>query len=573
MKKFLIVIISLGIAASVLFYVIHNNILTVSPGKVSKPSVAVLPFSVSGAAESGQYALILGNFADAVANQLGQSNKWTVLESGRKDMLEEELANNQVLPAAIKDEESSKDQTPVALAATYPSANYILFGQINGFEVKPQRRQSSGGLSKRVNRIRSFIDVRIVNVRTREWLVARTIAIDELLPDNSSAETQINTAIQIAAGQVVDALLLAYAGEFNVIDVRAEGDGSLVSFSGGSAQGVRVGMIFPAVSNDTLQTAAKVKVIEVRTEMSIAKVLEGVPESGHRVLAKPLLPESRQADSQSISMAIGGFFSPLSKEDSFIPSDILNEMELQIKSDFQRYGGIKVKEDRNGVIRKMLSQQMLDDLSKGRDPGLPMGSLSGVDYLFFAMVGPVEFIESEQSKTEMFGTTVTNKKPTKGVMNAMVYLVDVNSGEYVASRKVKAVSTIDINEPGSSSVSKLSEDFTRQVFAAIMLEIRPLSVIATVNNLAVLNHKQEVGITIGDRFVAMTKGETVVDEFTQTNLLRVGGAVIGELEVVGFDAAGWAQAKLLSGKLPEKGALLKASQAITEKKKTRKLTW
>jgi curli biogenesis system outer membrane secretion channel CsgG len=473
--------------------------------------IAVVPFSASGNAESGQYALLLSNFSNALATQFSAASDWQVVESERLDALETEQAfeappppaappsaSEPSTPGADADTEGSAAskipspqpvQSAAKWAAKFPSADYVLIGRINGFDVRPFDARTGGAtLARRENRVQSRIEVRIVDVHTRAWVAARSVRIDERLTDDSAAETQINQAMSLAADQVVRAVLRAVAGERE-----------------------------PA------------QLVESNSE------------------APPEGTEPR--------IAIGRFFVAGSDPESRVGGTLMDQITQELLLNFHQYSGLRVVEDRSGNIKDLLTQQMLEDLSKGRDPGLPMGSLHGVDYLIFGSIGGHDVVDGRREVTQMFGATLVKDVPPQMLFDGTIYILDVSRGEYTVGGSL----SLDVDLRGqtaSRAMATAARSIASDMFVKTMLQIRPLSVVDVKTGDIVLNHTSAVGLAVGDRFTAMSRGTDRFDSGTQTWLRNVGGQRLGELEISSFDAGGWAHAHLVEGELPPVGALL-----------------
>ncbi len=242
--------------------------------------------------------------------------------------------------------------------------------------------------------------------------------------------------------------------------------------------------------------------------------------------------------------------------------------------DFHKYSGLRVVEDRTGNIKDLLAQQMLEDLSKGRDPGLPMGSLHGVDYLIFGSIAGYDLVEGRRETTRMFGTAVVTEVPPKAIFDGTVYVLDVSRGEYMTASNLSL--EVDLQgQTAARAVAGVARGIADKMFSSTLLQIRPLSVVDVHEDDVVLNHTGAAGIAVGDRFTAMTRGVDRLDPNTKTWMHNVGGQRLGELEVSGFDAGGWAHARAVKGSPPPAGSLLvRADETTTrETKSARKLTW
>jgi len=580
---------------------------------LSGVTVVVAPFQTTGNAESGQYALQLQGFSQVLESELGAVSDWTIVEANREGLLLDEL-NKLTLNAQtdtentsrvhqhsdskdasdIKDTSDIKDikwlgrffnhssdslkaSQSAAVLAAYPEADYMLLGQIKGFDIAPERNRSVG-LSHRVNRIRSSIHVQVVDVQSRQWLASRTISIDKRLNDNSAAETQIEQAMQLAAQDVVSGLLLATAKALAITQLNQ--DQGIASMNGGAAQGVQKGMRFQvfSASNDANEITRRsvVEVIDVLPNSAVVNIIEGQVDLGYQIIPQPLL-ETNMASIPPIRLSIGGVFASSAQAQQGIGTQLSQLLQLKLKVAFQNYGDIEVMEKHTSIIKSAINQQVLDDLSKGREPGLPLGSLRGVDYLVFGTVSHVGYRPAKTEQQQLFGSDVTQTQKAVGEMDATVYMIDVNSGNYAIADSLNVDVDMEAALASPRLLGELSEKLAQQMFTALILKARPLAVALLLDDDVVLNHKAAAGLKKGDRFAAMTAGQTVIDPSTGVELSGVGGRTLGELEITYFDAAGWAHAKLIDGTLPDVGALLThknqgraASSAVSTK---RQLNW
>ena len=556
-------------------------------------TIAVPPFEMAGSAATGQYALQLGNFSDAVASQFGSKLDWTVVEYSREGFLENELERNRLPSVTIPaneggDSESIDGQALLAVEEVitrYPAADYLLLGKINGLDVTPVRASNTTTLSRRLNRIRSTIDVRIVDVSNRQWLVNRTVVVDEVLEDNSSAETQIEAAIEVAAARVVNAALRAYYREFVIIDEDTSVEERRLGISAGSNQGVEPGLFFKALSENIAASSSVLEIIEVRPDSSVARVVSGSPQIDDRIASlavdapESLISATHLSTNKTLDIAFGGIADRTI--DSAHSESVVATLEDKAQLYLQQMDGISVSAKRDWRADAVLSEQMLDDLSKGREPALPRGTLTGSDYLIFVSLDYVGYEQQQTHEYEAFGTTISDRKKARGKVDATLYILDVVTGDYVAGSERLSKSWELESDDFTQQLPELVDKLAQTLSAEAMLSIRPLQVSAISGTDIILNHKRSAGLVIGEQFAASRAGADVFDEHTQTTLRNVGGIEFGRLELIGFDNAGWGKARLVSGVMPEPNALLArvdadapqtATESATESSK-RKLNW
>jgi curli biogenesis system outer membrane secretion channel CsgG len=547
---------------------------------IEEPRIAIAPFRVTGAAESGQHALLLSNFPNVLAAEFGARSRWQVMESERVNVLEEEQRLEmppeppvQAEPVVDAEGDAGDDTPPAesaaAWAATFPAADYVLIGQIRGFDIGPEDGRAAGQtLARRVNRAQFRVDVRIVDVRTRGWIASRSVHVNEKLDDESASESQINRAMDIAAKKVVTAVLLVVAREFQVTEVA---DGS-IRLNGGAEQGLVPGQSFKVFG---AAQPARIEIVEALPEYAVAKLLEGVAQTGDRVPAQPLEAlDGAETPAPKISrVAIGSIVS--GGADVNRPETQLLGLQLraELKARFQNYSGLRVVETDPGIVDEMVGQQLLEDLSKGRDPGQPLGTLHGVDYLILGSVNAYQLVDGRRTVTQMFGTTLVQDLPPQALFDGRFHVLDVNSGEYMSAVAVSA----DVDLRGLS-IQRALNDASRAIGAAafgnLLLSLRPLAVQAVGDGRVVLNHQRAAGLAVGDRFIVMTPGEDHIDPSTGARMRNVGGREIGRLTIEGFDAGDWAYASMEGVELPPVGArLVRESEVNSPREKVREINW
>jgi curli biogenesis system outer membrane secretion channel CsgG len=560
------------------------------PVSVAEPRVAIVPFRTSGNAESGQYALLLSNFNNVLAAEFGSRSRWQVVESERLNALEDEqkleapppppaAAAETVAPAESPTESAEGQAEPAELApppaeavewaATFPSADYVLLGQIRGFDVGPVDGRAEGeSVARRVNRIRSRIDVRIADVRTRTWIASRSVTIDERLPDDSAAETQINRAMDIAARKVVTDVLLAVAREFNVTDAT---DGK-ITLSGGAEQGVEAGQTFRAIGAGNTPSS-RIEITESFPGYSLARLVDGKVQAGDRVPAVALVAATSNASTVEAPRIAIGHFIPVGVDPKSASASLLSaQLGQDLTARFHQYSGLRVVESDSEAQKALMGQQFLEDLSKGRDPGMPKGSLHGVDYLIFGTFNAFDATPGRREVTQMFGATLVNDYPPQMVFDGRVYILDVNSGEYITNADL----SLDVDLRGQTPNRMLAEVarvIGAEAFATTILQIRPLAVVEAREGRVILNHTRAAGLAVGDRFTVMTKGTDRRDPNTRVLMRNVGGREIGTLTIGGFDAGGWAYASADGVEMPPADALLIRQSAEQAEEPSRKINW
>jgi hypothetical protein len=265
-----------------------------------------------------------------------------------------------------------------------------------------------------------------------------------------------------------------------------------------------------------------------------------------------------------IRVAMGSFYLSTTSGQEALDTEFALQVTSQVKVALQNYGGLAVVEDQNytDAIQQILSQQFLDDLSRGREPGLPLGTLRGVDYLIFGMLENFSIAEVGHQTQSLFGIEFFSETPNVLQLDATVYLVDVVTGEYAAASNV----AVDLPFAGDNLERFLNSEigvaFGNELTAQLLREIRPLAVLTTVNDTVVLNHKNSIGLKVGDRFEVYSNGQSVVDPSTNTVFSNVGSTRIAEIEITAFEPSGWAHARVVEGEMPSAGDLIIPSQEL-----------
>jgi curli biogenesis system outer membrane secretion channel CsgG len=536
-----------------------------------RPTLVVAPFAQTGEAESGPYALALMGITSAVAAEFGSRTDWSVMESDRVTTLEEELdyAGQEVLieESVSLDIEggeyaelagaSMTMMTSVELARVFPTADYVLIATVNGYDVAPVRQGGGAALSGRKNRIRSSIDFRIVATETREWVASDTIVLDKVFDDDSRSETQVNAFMRHAATELTTQALRKLAGELVIEGVEDSADKQIVRVSGGSAAGMRVGDRYRVAAGSLSTPATNIEITEVFPSYAVAENAGALLTAGSTFT--PVLVQENVATTAGIGPVRVGLMPCLDKNVRAYAAPYAVTVRNRLALYLQDYDGVEVVENRDVIRDKALGEQLLDDLSKGREVGLPLGSLRGVDYLIVCNIESINATAGSSTVETVYGVDVVNKKDGQLRTRGSAYVIDVNSAVRVGSSSVDSVALLD---PSDTELVDAADQLAQSMFGALMLDLRPLAIAQVASGRLTLNHKQSVGIPVGALFDVYSPGEDVVANGEM--LQGLGGMNVGRLRVTGFDAVGWIQAEMMSGGSVEAGFLLRPADDTSD---------
>lgn len=577
-----------------------NNALEKTP----EGTIAIGKFRVTGNAQSGPYALKLFKIDRFIADEFAQISAWRIVESERKNELLTERGeiNNtptrtdQFIDNGITALESKlfgevdKVDTPVTKEYLngYPAADYILVGQMDGFDfdidrqthlVKTQSGQEvAATLNSRAYIAQSTISLRLINVENREVVVAKRIFFRDKITSSANMESHVNEVLKRMASRLVAETLLSLAGDIQVAGINE--DGTLL-LNRGSQSGLKKDMVMnlkrqgewvkDPVTGDNLSKSSHeigtIVILSVTDKTAVVKY-SGADRPNVEDLAVFDNTEFNKQDKgfQPVRMAVGTVkfsdTSPKAPDAKYLDS-LSEEIEQGLAQQLNGKLGIKIVDQESQRIRDMLAQQMLSDLNQGREPGLPLGTLRGVDYLVFMSIVRSELTlpKKETVFLEVLDQSVDQIKSGKGYIKAYVFLQDVNTAETAARTEIKIHKQFKKELTAEKAWSELVEVLLSKVNRSILTQLRPLQVLSNANNSILLNHGKEV-LKIGDVLTVFGKGETIVDPYTGQRINSVGSVQVAELNVTQFQPGGYALAELTSGTLPEVGM----SVSINKKK-------
>ncbi len=571
-----------------------NNALEQTPGG----SIAIGKFRLTGSAQSGPYALKLFKIDRYIADEFAEISAWTIVESERKkEVLQEarEIKTNQPSRSSQLIEQgldklenyvfgekvTTKSTVPKEIINYYAAADYLLVGQMDGFDFDIDRQtnlvQAQGGqevaatLNSRSYIVQSTISLRLIKVDGGEVVLAKRIFFRDKITSSASMETQVNEALKSMASRLVSETLLSLAGDIQVAAINM--DGTLL-LNRGRQSGLKPGMTLdlkrqgeivkdPVTGEDLTRTSHKIGVVVIQstTDNTATAKYTGNDTTMVKDLAVFDNTEFKKQDKgfQPIHMAIGTV--TFTDNSPFAPQhgqreSLIQEIEQGLAQNLNGKLGIKIVDQHSQHIKDMLAQQMLSDLNQGREPGLPLGTLRGVDYLVFMSIVRSEAFAPKKQKVylEVLGESVDQIKQGKGYMKAFVFLQDVNTAETAARTEVKFHKVFKKEITPSQAWSELIEGLLVSVNRSIFTQLRPLQVLSNTNsNSILLNHGKDV-LAQGDELIVYGQGETVLDPYTGQRISNVGSVEMGRMKVTGYQANGYAMAALMSGDIPAVGS-------------------
>lgn len=561
-------------------------------------TLAIGQFRFSGSAESGQYAPHLFKLNRVIGQEFAQISGWNVLEKEYLDQAE----NNKFL-TKVWDKVFDENSTPPVPKVV--GADYILIGEMDGFDVSINyggaiNQVGSEKVVATVGRrswvVRSRVSMRIVDTKNQQWLDNQVLIFEEIVADEGSAESQINAAMALIGEKIASSALLSISGAPKVAQLDQD---STIIFNRGSQHGIVKGMIFDLcrVDNELKDPETgemitvsgrrytSAEIVEVSSSSSVAKYLgEILPEVGDtgKLAQKKVDPILAAAAQRNIRVAMGGFHSTgLAKVLSSRIPGLTDSLDATIGTRLGKQPGIRLVDQDASRIKQLLAQQMLTDLSKNRQPALPLGTLTGTDYLVFGNLVSLD-ISKLSSGLSQHEPELEDLMPTIGELHAFLYLQDVNTGENILGEEIKIKKRFKSSEQEfRKRVNILFDALAVTASKRFLFGIRPLRVAWVGLDSVLLNHGADAEIKIGDIFEAFTAGENQIDPYTGAIMQGMGAQLVGRLEVTGFSPQGWATAKCIAGNLPEKGVQLRSLSIKIEPKQqqqkvkaqSRQLNW
>ena len=533
------------------------------PDVLSKgKTLAIGKFQLSGSAQTGQYARQLYKVDRLLAQELARVKQWQIVETDRiNELLSESDSGSkkpgqldQLLNRLVNEAISEIGQgEPVALQSDdpideLPKADYLLVGEMDGFDVYyDDSAQSIKGVTRtlqtRTRRARSHISFRVVDVKNRKWLISHSRNIEIILPDDRNAESQVDLALSTMVKEAIATI--------------------------GQEETLQLASATAPQSSTTAGAAAA-----SGTGMRPVKVAFG----GFSILHPDYDAERGAFTPKGATTAISAAkVGRLSFGELMTMKSITPELEAMISHRLNTAAGLKIMEQDARRIKSLLAQQVLTDLSKGRQPGLPMGTIQGADYLVFGTIYDLRMMVTTPRFVE--GVAMNRGgKPHSGKSRLHLYMQDVNTGENVLSQELNIDFSLKGIKTKEDGLAALLTHIADQSLHNFLLSLRPMEVLSAAQNMLLINHGEMAGLSVGDELLIYNKGTKVVDPYTGVTMTGVGSTQVGTARIRGFSVSGWAEADLLTGTeilpgYPIKLATPNAQATEQEKPKIMKPAW
>lgn len=212
-------------------------------------------------------------------------------------------------------------------------------------------------------------------------------------------------------------------------------------------------------------------------------------------------------------------------------------------------------------VDQLLTEQLAQALTEGRDLASAMGTLKGVDYLVYGSLASFS-VEDDTLKLPRSGRSFKRKI---GYVEGNMRIVDTRSGDIMESRKVAVKTPVDANAEGSRIVTALADAYAEQVVLILMNVIYPIKVAAVGSDGTVyVNRGNDGGLFAGETLDAFRPGKPILDPDTGVQL-GVEEAFIGKLAIDEVEDAR-SKGKLLTGTGLSKGDILKRTIENKEKR-------
>ena len=483
MKKIICILAIVGMMAGCDFFASLNE-------DDHKKTLAVGKFKLSGSAQTGQYAMQLQGIGERLAGALAVKEGWQVVESDRITELvkEQSYSNDADFTDTLSRLVGEKPGADTAIFdGSFPSADYILVGEMRGLDVSYKNSPSlvGGGVKALNNRervLRTQLSYRIVDVKSRSWFYSQDKVIEVAVLDVGSAESQIEKALNEVMAKAVVTL--------EVVDESAS--------------------------------------------------LSAKTDNQETVFSEP------------IRLAFGGlnFAKPTSRY-----LDV-NELEQKLTYILNNVSGLQVINQDAKQLKQLINQQALTDFSKDRVPGLPAGTLTGVDYLVFGSIYDYSVVEKKKRYNASYdiytggGYDVT--------LRMYLYLQDVNTAQYATNHKLELSFSLEDNKSDIDYIAL--ERLSNQAISKLLTTIRPLEILHVSADSVLLNHGKYAGLNINDKLTVSSVGEVVVDKYTGSPIANVGAKKLGVIKIVSFNPVnGLASATLVDSDIAGLSAGLKLS--------------
>jgi len=504
----------------------------------AQKTIAIGKFQLKGKITQSQYADILADFRSYIDDQFSKNSTFKVIN---KSNLDEILSAN-----GVYEEKSSFDFknfefiTEKVKKNKQFNAEYVLFGEIKNFELDKLRgsKLNNGeiaNLSKKEMVLDSYVSIALIHIKTQEIVAKENIQIRETLQDVSSSNTLISNALNLLADKIVSKLLLSMTKEIKVISIQNDE----VVLNKGRQNGIKKGMSFDIFNIKNIEgytTQEKIATVKIkRSDKKISfATLENIiqlPQKGN--LARHIENKKKGFLEEKIRIAIG---ETIIERSNVKTSALSNYINRDMEYVFSQNRAFVVTNNNKSQTNKILAQQILDELSKGRETGLPLGSLRGVDYLVF---NTIEYIEFNNKKVKIeflksLGLAHAKTQKAKAKLSGYTYLVDVNTGNKVASIPVVIQHEFSPKESLFEILMKyLSQKFVTVASYQLFNQISPLRIVRINGMSVLLNGGKNIGIKIGNVYTVYSKGEMITDNKTGQSYMS-GGMPVAKIRIDSF---------------------------------------
>lgn len=532
-------------------------------------TIAIGKFQLSGNASKSQYAELLEGFRTYMNDAFAKHGNYKVINKQRVD---EVIETNEVYESIKIKKRGDKVSGKAVNKYEEANAEYVLLGEIKNFSVDKLRGSKLNNgtvatISKKNMVVDSYLSVSLIHVKTQEIIANENLKIRKLLEDTGNSDTLISDALETLSNEVVSKLLLSLTGEIKVLSIQ---DNQVV-LNKGSSNGLQKAMSFDIYTpteisgHKSQKKVATVTIERTDKEISFATLsnIIALPKGGD--IAK--IVESKKAEfvKEKIRVAIGDVI--ISESNIRRNNQLASYMSNDLEYAFSQNSAFVVTNDDIEQTNALLAQQVLDELNKGREAGLPLGSLRGVDYLVFSTMDYLNFNSKKTTVEYIKALDIKTSKTKDAVikMNGYVYLIDVNTANKIASVPVMAQYTCSKDISGGEILKNLSQTFTKATAKAIFPILSPTRILKVVDtHRVVLNAGKDIGLQMDDLLDVYGKEEMITDEYTGVTK-AISGLKIAQIKIIDFLASGEAVAQVMQGYGLQAGFKTKLIQSETPK--------
>lgn len=501
-------------------------------------SITVGQFRLSGEAESGVYAKHLFKLKRYIDDEFSASSGLKTVESERLTELERQQNNalyNKILASEFT---ALKDINQFKL-----TADYLLVGEMDGFDLDIYRGKNGSTLAQHQWVIRSNIAMRLISVENGERLASKRINITQVIDDNGDIESRINKALNVIAQKVVSELLLQMAEKPLIEAV----NGQQVTIASGQYQGIRKGQVFDIYDATSSSLQAQAKITRIDKNKSYGQLVANDPSIVQVGDYLAITEEKTEKNNKNVRIAINTAFGwaenaqiiglPVEAK-QFVTNEAVGELNNLISQE-KSFDLARLEAEE---MKALFTQQVMTAINQGMEINLPLGTIQGVDYMVFASINSIEYQAEKKETThiELTGEDIIKKKPAHGLIRGFIYLKDVYTNNDVAS--IGMFVEKDFNEESWSveqQLTSLSHQFAQKAWQRILMQIKPIKITQISGMSVLLNAGLNAGVEKGQLLSVYR------DAGSET-----GGMKIAQLKVVDFNTLGYAQCEIISSSTP-----------------------